>query len=166
MVKTPSAQLNALYIFYHMLMHLFVLGVGLRQLCDWAVVLHRAHGTLDTNALQKQLTDYGLMKLWQAMGYILVHRMGLPEEELPFYNTSAAALSGKLEDIVIDEGNFGHSKQGKRSGNYAVGKLQSFMRQSQRSLHLFSLIPAPMSKVYGFYLKRGINQIFKDLSKK
>ena len=42
-IKTLSATYNALYIFVHLFYHMTASGVGLRQLCDWAMVLNRTH---------------------------------------------------------------------------------------------------------------------------
>ena len=42
-IKTLSATYNAMYIFVHLFYHMTASGVGLRQLCDWAMVLNRTH---------------------------------------------------------------------------------------------------------------------------
>ena len=36
--------------------------------------------------------------------------LGLPTEEAPFYGKSSAALSRKLLEEMLDDGNFGHHK--------------------------------------------------------
>lgn len=38
-IKTLSTTYNALYIFVHLFYHMTASGVGLRQLCDWAMIL-------------------------------------------------------------------------------------------------------------------------------
>lgn len=38
-IKTLSATYNAMYIFVHLFYHMTASGVGLRQLCDWAMIL-------------------------------------------------------------------------------------------------------------------------------
>jgi hypothetical protein len=38
-IKTLSATYNAMYIFVHLFYHMTASGVGLRQLCDWAMII-------------------------------------------------------------------------------------------------------------------------------
>ena len=39
-VRTLSPMLHVMYVFFHLYNHLMELGIGLRQFCDWAVMLH------------------------------------------------------------------------------------------------------------------------------
>jgi len=48
-IKTLSATYNALYIFVHLFFHMTASGVGLRQLCDWAMVLHNLNDNVNDN---------------------------------------------------------------------------------------------------------------------
>ena len=48
-IKTLSATYNALYIFVHLFYHMTASGVGLRQLCDWAMVLHNLNDNVNDN---------------------------------------------------------------------------------------------------------------------
>lgn len=59
-------------------------GVGLRQFCDMAVMLHYAKGDIDMCALRADLQTLGMEKAWRACGSILVDYLALPEEELGY----------------------------------------------------------------------------------
>ena len=48
-IKTLSATYNAMYIFVHLFYHMTASGVGLRQLCDWAMVLHNLNDNVNDN---------------------------------------------------------------------------------------------------------------------
>ena len=48
-IKTLSATYNAMYIFVHLFYHMTASGVGLRQLCDWAMVLNKTQPNQKTH---------------------------------------------------------------------------------------------------------------------
>ena len=113
-IKTLSATYNALYIFVHLFYHMTASGVGLRQLCDWAMVLHNLNDNVNDNEkllntkaqrdkvfndnrtpsllregrggspIGGSLKELGYLKAYKAMGAFLVEYLGLPEEEFPF----------------------------------------------------------------------------------
>lgn len=106
-IPVPDGYHQTLYVFVHLLQHFFQSGVGLRQLCDWAVLLHRHAGRMDTGRLERDLRAMGLLREWQVLGAFVVDRLGLPREEMPLY---VPARKGKMERIsqyVMRVGNMG-----------------------------------------------------------
>ncbi len=128
-IKTLSATYNALYIFVHLFYHMTASGVGLRQLCDWAMVLNKTHpcppclgrefdtaesnnkkSSLNREDLGGSLLKLGYFKAYKAMGAFLVEYLGLPEEQVPL------ALDEKdrkgvetIKKNILKRGNFGRS---------------------------------------------------------
>ncbi len=116
-IKTLSATYNAMYIFVHLFYHMTASGVGLRQLCDWARVLHNLNDNVNDNenllntkaqrdkdfndnrtpslnregwggsSISGPLKELGYLKAYKAMGAFLVEYLGLPEEQFPFVLT-------------------------------------------------------------------------------
>ena len=116
-IKTLSATYNAMYIFVHLFYHMTASGVGLRQLCDWARVLHNLNDNVNDNenllntkaqrdkdfndnrtpslnregwggsSISGPLKELGYLKAYKAMGAFLVEYLGLPEEHFPFVLT-------------------------------------------------------------------------------
>lgn len=82
-VSTLSPTLDALYIFSHLFGHFTTGSCCLKQLCDWAMVLHRYHDEIRKDELEKHLQALGLAKMYRALGAWLVEKLGLPEEEFP-----------------------------------------------------------------------------------
>ena len=123
-IKTLSATYNAMYIFVHLFYHMTASGVGLRQLCDWAMVLssngnHNNNHNIDANRLEEILKELGYLKAYKAMGAFLVEYLGLPEEQFPF------ALDEKdrkwvetIKKNILKRGNFGRS--GRKVKNIGV----------------------------------------------
>ena len=123
-IKTLSATYNAMYIFVHLFYHMTASGVGLRQLCDWTMVLsfngnHNDNHNIDANRLEEILKELGYLKAYKAMGAFLVEYLGLPEEQFPF------ALDKKdrkwvetIKKNILKRGNFGRS--GRKVKNIGV----------------------------------------------
>lgn len=109
-VSTPAHTFNALYVFLHAWDHFQGYGVGVRQLCDWALLLHAKAGLLDLSALKGWLQDLGLMRPWQVFGALAVHVLGLPADEMPFYQARFARRGLNLFELIVEEGNFGKER--------------------------------------------------------
>ena len=109
-VRTPEPTFNAFYIFNHLWRHFIAVGVGFRQICDWVMLLHSYSGAIDRDRLAGVLVRLDLMKPWKVFGYIAVNMLGLPENEMPFYDPTFGKLAHKVLPMIMKEGNFGHER--------------------------------------------------------
>lgn len=125
-IKTLSPTVHTLYIFRHLYNHLLNLGVGLRQFCDLAVMLHYAKERIDMDMLRVHLKALGLEKAWRACGVILVDHLGLPEGDLG-YTLSAQdrSYAKRILDVVLYNGNMGHYEGTQlRENEEQIGKMK------------------------------------------
>ena len=107
-VPILNPTLNVLYTFLHLYHHLVELGVGLRQFCDVLQLLHHYCTEIDRPLLAVHLDKMGFRHAFCAIGYILVHRLGLPEEEFPLpLSAHYEKYEHRIMDIVFTGGNFG-----------------------------------------------------------
>lgn len=108
-IKTLNPTIHVLYVFLHLYNHLMKLGVGLRQFCDLAVMLHYAKNQINKDALREHLHALGMVRAYRACGSILVDQLGLSEEELGYTLTNKDRGYGrKILDVVMSRGNMGH----------------------------------------------------------
>lgn len=115
LIRTLSPTLHTLFVFLHLYSHLMELGVGLRQFCDLAVMLHVCKNDIDQQVLKEHLQTLGMTKAYKACGSILVDCLGLPANGFPFSLSEADRRYGKkILDVVFYRGNMGHYN--KRSG--------------------------------------------------
>lgn len=128
-VALPSKDFMVFYTFYHAWHHFLTSGVGWRQISDVALALHAYHGQLDLDKLKQWLGSMHLMKPWQTFGYLMVHQLGLPEAELPFYDAGCRRSAQRLCRMVMEVGNFNrHSRfKQRRPKNRLMRKLHSFI---------------------------------------
>lgn len=161
-VSLPPVDFDALYIMNHAWHHFINGGIGLRQICDWSLYLHRFHKDIDQDQLEQNLKRFGLTRAWQVMGSIAVQKLGLPASECPLYDGKGDACVEKVMDMIFNEGNFGHySSAGKtpRPEGHLAGKFHSFRKQTRRTLTLLSVSPAEVMRSWISYFINGMRNI-------
>lgn len=159
-VAVPSAAMNALYLFLHLMHHFLQTGVGLRQVYDWACLLRRHGRELDGTALVARLRALGMLRPAASLARIVVDELGVAAEEVPAGLLWAAR--GKdarlmLGDI-LSSGNFGHDTARMRgfrrgahlhnAGNYAAALV--------RHARLFRLCPREVAAYPFAWLKNSL----------
>lgn len=108
-VKTLHPTVHSLYVFLHLWHHLVELGVGLRQFCDLAMMLHHHRQDINHEEVRTHLQELGLEKAYRACGCILVEQLGLPAEEFPYQLTAQdRKYTQRILDVVFYRGNMGH----------------------------------------------------------
>ena len=138
-VSTPEDTFNAFYIFHHLWHHTIGLGMGLRQVCDWAVFLRTHAGQLDEERLKHYLKAMNLMDEWQVFGSLVVHCLHLKAEEIPFYSSKNDRRGRRLLHYILNEGDnrdfkFGRSTQRTKK---KAATLRYIFSKTRRLLPIF-----------------------------
>lgn len=165
-VELPPYNFDAIYIMNHTWHHFVNGGIGLRQLCDWVLYLHRFHAEIDPVVLRKDLKRMGLLKVWYLFGNIAVNHLGLPVQECPLYEGRYSNESDKMLDRILEEGNFGRyskTKKIKRPEGYAEGKFHSFKTTTKRYFYNFPIYPSYMLKSWIHFVVIGVYHFLKGL---
>ncbi|MBQ0030846.1 MAG: nucleotidyltransferase family protein [Bacteroidales bacterium] len=126
-IPIPPHQFLPVYVFHHLWHHMKHHGVGLRQFCDVALILHRLAGKLDLNQLKEDLLSLNIMSEWQLAGNLIVDYLGLPREEFPFYKKAARFRVNAMLKLVIEDGNFSTNRHYRYKTKYLIiKKARSF----------------------------------------
>ncbi len=162
-VRIPSIDFDALFIFTHLLQHFFCGGLGLRQLCDWARVLHTHRGKIDLPLLQERLRLMGLESEWKTFVLFLVRYLGLPEEEAPLYDGSFAGKADKLWGYIERVGNFGKNRltRDRSRDPYIIRKIGSLLINSRDFVHHLSIFPLDSLLFFWQYFRTGVRAVAK-----
>lgn len=105
-LSIPSKEFMVFFTFFHAWEHFLTTGVGWRQISDVAMVLNVYYGQLELPELRSWIESMRLMEPWQTFGWLMVERLGLPAEKLPFYDASCRSKAPKLYKRIMLEGNF------------------------------------------------------------
>ena len=121
-IHTLSATYNVLYIFVHLFFHMTASGLGLRQICDWAIVLNKVSDNIDNFKLKEILKELGYYKAYKAIGAFVVNYLGLQEDKFPLLLTEKdRKWVETVKNNILKSGNFGRSRRKVKS----IGLLHS-----------------------------------------
>ena len=151
--------LNVIQVFKHLFYHMLGEGVGLRQFCDLAMIIHKEKDNIDKRQLENHLRNIGYYKAFLATGAMLVKHLGLPREEFPFViPDSYEKWADKILDTVMKRGNFGrfnrkYKKEGLRrkieTAGISSGHWMRFFPLAKRDI--LNLIPKRIGITLGLY---------------
>lgn len=137
-IPTPEDTFNAFYIFNHLWEHTRNMGIGIRQLCDWAVFLHTHNGQLDTHKLNGWLKDLHLLNVWQVFGCTAIELLEIDQKDVPFYDSRKTKRGHRLAKFILEQGDnreFKHGRGKSSSIKHKAGSLAFiFIRFSQMVL--------------------------------
>lgn len=159
-VFLPAPNEDVIFVFTHILHHFFFEGIGLRQICDWCRLLWTFRGEIDVKLLEKRLREAGLMTEWKAFAMYAVEYLGMPIKAMPLYSEQAcwSNKARKINDFVLEVGNFGHNQRRDFSGmSYFVRKVKSFWVRLSDMLRHFTLFPKDSIVFFGGVLRSGLH---------
>lgn len=169
-IPVPAPTFNAVYLFIHAFNHFLSSGIGLRQLCDWALLIKKAGNDIDRAEVAAQLYATKLLKAAGDFAYIATTYLGLPPDYVPFPVKNKEEDGEKLLADILMAGNFGqHDLRVKpRPKGYWTGKWHTFTRAVRRCNELRLYAPSEAfwfpfflilnsSKVQWKRLKKRIN---------
>ena len=144
-VKTLSPNIYAVYVFAHLFFHFIREGVGLRQMCDWAVILDRYKDDIDPSQLTTDLDGLGLKRAYRAFGGVLVTHLGLRTFPLPLDEKDKNDSERILKDI-LRYGNFGKPSRKVQESGWKF-KMETMGRTVRNCWKYFRLAPAEMAMI-------------------
>lgn len=129
-VLPPERQ--AVLLLLHKLEHVISSGLGLRQLCDWAVFVHREMGPALWATLEPELARFGLLRFARVVTRVCVEALSLPEADAPWCMAADGWLCRELLEDILRTGNFGRkeNRYGQRlfTDGQPGGRLASLAR--------------------------------------
>lgn len=166
-VMLPSHRFDAIYIMVHAWHHFLEGGVGLRQMCDWAMYMHKFHSCIDADVLKADLDAFGLTRVWHMFSWIAVNELGLPSHECPLYSGKCSADAQRMIDVIWTDGNFGRysERDSKSPDGYVGGKLHSMKVTIRRFFRIMPVYPSQVIPALILYFMTGIYQFVRGLIK-
>ena len=124
-ITTPDDTFNLFFAFLHAWEHSRETGMNMKQLCDIAILLHTKRESINIEQLHEMLSKLHLMEPWQLIMYIMVHYLGVRQEECPFYTDQCERRAQLLFDRVQSEG----SSRKVESGEWKAESRMSYLKR-------------------------------------
>lgn len=153
-VYLPSYDNDAIFIFCHILQHYYHGGIGLRQVCDWCRLLWRGRDQINRMRLENELRRVGIMTEWKAFAYLVVNRLGAPEEAIPFYENKVKwkRKSERVLNFIMKTGNFSHRDLSYvKENTYTKRKALSFLKAITETVRHFATFPSNSIRFFFYY---------------
>lgn len=143
--RTLPLELNAVYVFHHILHHFSYLGIGLRQICDWVLLIHNCGERLDLDRFTQYAKRLDLLRPMKLFALMAVEYLGAEAESFPFA-VERDKESLRLAKLIIEDtfigGNFGFEHfSGKQFRNIWTRRWFMFKRTTLRSLRVAEVSP-------------------------
>lgn len=84
-VLVPPAWFEIVYGVIHFARHLVVCGIGLKQLCDWAVIVRTHQNSVDWQKVSAALKSVGVDRVAGVMSHICIHHLHLLDNKMEVY---------------------------------------------------------------------------------
>lgn len=107
-VRVLPPTINLVMLLSHILDHFLCQGIGLRQLCDYAMVLNGTYQQIDRESLRRYLERLSLTRAYRVFGQLCVDYLGLSSGKLMLkVGNRDKCMARKVMEDCIDGGNFG-----------------------------------------------------------
>lgn len=164
-VPLPSPDNDIIFIFSHIIQHLFGEGIGLRQICDWCRLLWTYRDSIDLALLESRIREMGLLTEWKTFASFVVANLGMPVEAMPLYDSASCwtRKSRRLKTFILHVGNFGQNRDNSyyQKYPYLVIKTISFLRHLGDTFRRILVFPADSLRAMFRMLITGFDAVAK-----
>lgn len=164
-VFLPREDEDIVFVFTHILQHLYKEGIGLRQICDWCRLLWTFRSKINHQLLEKRIKEMGAVSEWKSLAALSVDYLGMPAEVIPLYTPSKrwSRNAGMIMKFIFKTGNFGHNidKSYLYKNTVLKRKLITFWRQAKDCFYLMRVFPINSFKVLYTYFLYGTKAYIK-----
>lgn len=155
-VFLPSANNDVIIIFNHIINHLVLEGVGLRQICDWCRLMWTYKDTLNYRLLESRIKRAGLMSEWKTFYNLASRYLGMPDlgEGIMASDSRFEKKADRIMEYVLESGNFGHNRDVsyRTKNSAAVVNTITLLRRICDFTKFMRVFPIDAPKFFGQYL--------------
>lgn len=139
-VSVLPVTFNAFFLFQHLFRHFVSSGIGLRHVCDWILFLHKHRKDIDGDEFTRLARRFALLYPMQLFARVAVDYLGAPESIFPFPMTSNKRHADKVIYDILDSGNFGFHRSGKKRPKEKMARMwSSYVNAIKRTLKFGSI---------------------------
>lgn len=114
-VRVLPPTINVILLLSHIVDHFYCEGIGLRQLCDYALLLYHKRAEINQSELVEMLDALALTRAYRVFGYICTHYLGMSKEALLQQPSKKdIRLAHRVMADCISGGNFGRAESNRR----------------------------------------------------
>lgn len=139
-IKLPNPTCNVFYLFVHFYHHFIQVGVGLRQICDWVLLVQKEQHHLDWDKIKKYVETIEAKRAFVAFYNFAKQRFALHVINEPMWLTTYKESDVIfIENDIFNVGNMGHNSASMRHRYFGKGlyrNLYSYFFLGYRLCHV------------------------------
>ena len=154
---------DVIFVFSHILQHLFFEGIGLRQICDWCRLLWTYKDSLNHELLESRIRAMGILTEWKVLAAFAVKYLGMPAEAMPLCDVRCKTYdvrARRLMNFILEVGNFGHNREVEWSNPFKRRSMLIWHRITD-TVKLSSVFPVDAPKFLLNYACDGVKGMIK-----
>ena len=160
---TPA--LNCVYMLSHMVHHLLTEGLGLRQVCDWMLLMKGIEcgrfGNIETirKGILEHLNGFQLRPAYEAFLALGIKNFNLSES---IWKSCLSQKSGKnvqkLLRFILNSGNFGRKNKKKKDSHNIGGNFSNALLYLRHIIKMRAIAPSEVKYFFPTRFKRWKNK--------
>lgn len=160
-VFLPNVDEDIIFVFTHILQHLFLEGIGLRQICDWCRLLWTYKDSLNQEFLESRIKAMGIMSEWKVFYNMANRYLGMPDlgAGILVYDSRFDKEADRLIEFVLEVGNFGHNREVKWNDSFNRRAMLIWHRITD-TVKLLRVFPMDAPKFLLNYAWDGVRGVF------
>ena len=121
-IKLPNPTCNVFYLFVHFYHHFIQVGVGLRQICDWVLLVQKEQHHLDWDKIKEYVETIEAKRAFVAFYNFAKQRFALHVINEPMWLTTYKESDVIfIENDIFNVGNMGHNSASMRHRYFGKG---------------------------------------------
>ncbi len=157
-IVVPEVTFNVLLVFLHSWEHMLSGGANMRQLCDLALMLHHERERIDRVRLKRWLEELRALDIWQIYMGILVHELGMREDEVLFYNERVVPRAQKMMAWILNDPRQEQPKI--QAKNRLVRKWRTMKKRMRNAERIAEISPAYAQHMKAAVWLSGLSRLF------
>lgn len=159
-VYLPCPDNDIIFVFSHILQHLFLEGIGLRQICDWCRLLWSYNDSIDIRLLEERIRAMGVVSEWKVFAAFAVKYLGMSADAMPLYSDDSSwkRKSDRICSFIMAVGNFGHNRDVEWSNPFKR-RLMLIWHRITDTIRMSLVFPIDAPKFLMNYALDGIRRI-------
>ncbi len=142
-IQVLPAEFNAFYVFEHLFGHFIHTGIGLRQVCDWLLILSARRSEIDEKRFTALAQQFGLLTAMQTLAHACIRYLGAKPEIFPFPLDMENRYRDLLMEDILRAGHFGfYRPEVKKTKGKWSGRWHRYMHSVKRTFVFGDLAPS------------------------
>ncbi len=121
--RMPDDFGHGIVILLHAYRHLVDAGIGIRHLCDWAVLVSRYSNDEFISVFRERFQELGIWRLAQVFGATAHRYLNIPYQ--PWMGEKDAEVCEMLMQDILNSGNFGRNDADRWTQNKAIYNVKN-----------------------------------------